>query len=396
MSTLFAYGQTGSGKTHTVSGLERLVAESLFSGSSELALSGSRRAYVSILELAGKAYDLLNGREPVTILEDASGATHFSGATEHEVPDAETLLSYIEDAAGFRHTEATERNGASSRSHAICKLRLVDSSRGDPEKPHASDGMFFLIDLAGSEVARDRAAHTAERMRETRDINVSLAALKACILARSTGAPYVPYRQNRLTRVLKHVFDPAAESRRCRTVVVACINPSFLDIGATKSTLRYGADLKTAPIAAPVAHVRVPFHPAKPLTWSRTELHQWISENVSKSRRTVLSYWSDSQSTVRPETLAPTETTRKLLALRPTEFIGRCQRTRGVTPLQAKELHAKFWGLHVDSLFEGDVRAINNRKGVMGSGPTAVATATGSAKPPRAPLKQRPTIPVVS
>lgn len=49
--TLFAYGQTGSGKTFTVSGIERLVAKSLFDGS----LQGSRKVYITIFELAGNS-----------------------------------------------------------------------------------------------------------------------------------------------------------------------------------------------------------------------------------------------------------------------------------------------------------------------------------------------------
>ncbi|KAF7554384.1 hypothetical protein G7Z17_g2937 [Cylindrodendrum hubeiense] len=51
IGTLFAYGQTGSGKTYTVSHLERLVAEELFSGR----LGGKRDIYMTIVELFGNA-----------------------------------------------------------------------------------------------------------------------------------------------------------------------------------------------------------------------------------------------------------------------------------------------------------------------------------------------------
>lgn len=49
IGTLFAYGQTGSGKTHTVSGIEKIVASELMSGS----LEGERTISVSMIELAG-------------------------------------------------------------------------------------------------------------------------------------------------------------------------------------------------------------------------------------------------------------------------------------------------------------------------------------------------------
>lgn len=51
VGTLFAYGQTGSGKTYSVTGLERLIAETMFDG----ALAGDRRLHVSIVELAGNS-----------------------------------------------------------------------------------------------------------------------------------------------------------------------------------------------------------------------------------------------------------------------------------------------------------------------------------------------------
>lgn len=49
IGTLFAYGQTGSGKTFTVSGIEKIVARELLSGS----LEGRRTISVSMIELEG-------------------------------------------------------------------------------------------------------------------------------------------------------------------------------------------------------------------------------------------------------------------------------------------------------------------------------------------------------
>lgn len=51
IGTLFAYGQTGSGKTFTISGMERLIAKSLFNGT----LGGERKVHVCIFELAGNS-----------------------------------------------------------------------------------------------------------------------------------------------------------------------------------------------------------------------------------------------------------------------------------------------------------------------------------------------------
>src|ERR1700760_2978211 len=202
ISTLFAYGQTGSGKTFTVSRLEQLVAESLMDGS----LGGERQIYMTIIDLAGNsAYDLLNSREPISILEDSFGVTQLAGANEHLVKSKEAAIDLIDRAASFRRTAPTFKNDASSRSHGICRLRIHNQSTD-------SDGLLYLIDLAGSEAARDVAVHGADRMRETREINMSLSVLKDCIRgkvqsdalrfsgAKSGKRPHVPFRQSALTK----------------------------------------------------------------------------------------------------------------------------------------------------------------------------------------------------
>lgn len=104
IGTLFAYGQTGSGKTFTVSQLEQVVAASLMDGS----LEGERQVYITIIDLAGKsAFDLLNSRKPISILEDAFGVTQLAGAEEHLAQDKDEVLNLIERAASFRRTAPT-------------------------------------------------------------------------------------------------------------------------------------------------------------------------------------------------------------------------------------------------------------------------------------------------
>lgn len=157
------------------------------------------------------------------------------------------------------------------------------------------DGLLYLIDLAGSEAARDMASHSADRMKETREINGSLSVLKDCIRGKVEAdalaavaltasksekmkmkKPHVPFRQSALTKVLKHVFDPAG-TRSCKTVVIACVNPSIVDVGASRNTLRYAEMLRVlVPNAKPVA-----YKADVPMTWSNEKLQEWINNNVS-------------------------------------------------------------------------------------------------------------------
>lgn len=147
VSTIFAYGQTGSGKTYTVSGLERSIASDLFPPTE----AGIRNIFVSIVELAGNtATDLLSARKPVSILEDSYGTTHLAGASGYHAVDRDALVSHIDRAAVLRQTAATQKNDASSRSHSVCRIRVAN-----PSLPQAEDGLLFVVDLAGSEAARD-------------------------------------------------------------------------------------------------------------------------------------------------------------------------------------------------------------------------------------------------
>jgi kinesin family member 2/24 len=309
ISTLFAYGQTGSGKTYSVSELERLAAAELMSGN----LEGNRDIYICAFELVGKEAfgksqplyfhqargcyrerffysdnpkDLLNDHRKIAVMEDAFGESQLVGAVEEKPSTAEELISHIERSMSFRKTAPTIKNDSSSRSHAVCRIRITNKDVID-----APDGLFFLVDLAGSEVDRDIKEHSRDRMMETRDINVSLSTLKDCIRGRAmwnmTGGVstnkramnvHVPFRSSILTKVLKHVFDVKGD-RYCKTTVLACVKPNAADAGPSKNTLRY-AELLRVPVAK---NKSAAYNVNIPSTWSHNALTEWIERNVSYS-----------------------------------------------------------------------------------------------------------------
>ncbi|EFY99447.2 kinesin motor domain protein [Metarhizium robertsii] len=333
IGTLFAYGQTGSGKTFTISGIEKLAAKDLLEGN----LEGDRKMFISVTEFAGNsAFDLLNGRRAISVLEDAFGNTQLAGALEHEVKAVSEVLAHIEYATKFRLTEATKRNDTSSRSHAVCRIRIEIH-----DIPGAEDGILYLVDLAGSEAARDRETHEPQRMKEAKEINVSLSVLKDCIRGKveadvligtqTKKKPYVPFRQSALTKVLKHVFDPAG-TRVCKNVIMACVNPCLLDISASRNTLRYAEMLRVF-----VPQVKgVKYRSDMPTTWNNEQLREWITANSGSP-------------SVDATVLAPHETGAQLLRLPAPEFEARCMKTPGVIHEQAFAFRQKLWQLHVDS-----------------------------------------------
>ncbi|TGZ81225.1 P-loop containing nucleoside triphosphate hydrolase protein [Ascodesmis nigricans] len=337
VSTLFAYGQTGSGKTFTVSALEELAAADIMGGS----LSGQRKVQVCVVELEGSgAYDLLNDRRAINVLEDSFGETQLVGAVEHVATDADSLLSILRRGISLRKTEATEKNDTSSRTHAVCRLRITDVT--DPSAP---DGLLFLVDLAGSEVSADSKHHSKERMKETKEINLSLATLKDCIRGRtlldstvsSKKPPHIPWRSSLLTKVLKHVFDPSSP-RQCKTAVLACIKPSSSDTAPSKNTLRY-ADMLRAP--APRSK-SMAYKPNEPRTWSNAQLKEWITKNSGDPP-------------IDADKLAPTESGIQMLKMPKGTFVERCAhveengKREQIRPELARAFYDKLWRLHIDS-----------------------------------------------
>jgi kinesin family protein 2/24 len=227
-------------------------------------------------------------------LEDSFGVTQLAGAVEHRAKLTDDALGLIETATSFRRTQPTQKNAVSSRSHAICRVRIERNTANTD-----ADGLLYLADLAGSEAARDVATTSAEGMKEAREINASLSVLKDCIRNKAESdaldnvaliasksekmkmkKPHVPFRQSALTKVLKHVFDPAG-ARNCKTVVIACVNPSIADVGASRNTLRYAEMLRVLMPKVKDAGYKSDV----PMTWKNEHLKQWIDKNVSFGAR---------------------------------------------------------------------------------------------------------------
>lgn len=275
---LLAYGQTGSGKTFTVTGLERLLVNELMDGQA----SGKKEIRVCIFEVAGSSmFDLLQDRNPLTVREDTFGTMQLGGILEKNPHTSSEFLDLIDTAKALRSTATTAKNDQSSRSHSICRIRIVDT-----ESEIADEGCIMLVDLAGSEASADSSHHSKERMAETVEINKSLNILKECITkraqwsiskAQSTSKQHVhiPFRTNKLTQVLKSAFD-VHSTRTCKTIVIACIAPSILDVAQSKNTLRYAETLRIPiPKAKPMA-----YHELTPTTWSASDVERWIQKNV--------------------------------------------------------------------------------------------------------------------
>jgi kinesin family protein 18/19 len=118
-------------------------------------------------------------------------------------------------------------------------------------------GKLSMIDLAGSE----RASHTQNkgiRMIEGANINRSLLALGNCITALSSSVSFVPYRDSKMTRLLKDSLGG-----NCRTVMIANLSPHHLHYEDTHNTLKYANRAKNIKTKAVRNVVRTNCHVSK-------------------------------------------------------------------------------------------------------------------------------------
>ena len=190
---------------------------------------------VAIFEIyGGRIQDLLNNRNKLKVLEDSRGQVIISGLGEFEATNPQEFLSLIEKGQSNRTTHATEANDVSSRSHAICQILFRDRTNNKLKSK------LSLVDLAGSERGTDTKSHNRQRRTESSEINTSLLALKECIRAIDGRAQHVPYRQSKLTQILKDSFV----SKHARTAMIATVSPGSSSADHTVNTLRYADRIK--------------------------------------------------------------------------------------------------------------------------------------------------------
>ena len=171
-------------------------------------------------------------------LEDKNQKVQIYGLTEKEVFSPKEMREVVDFANTIRTTHNTVTNETSSRSHAICNFVIkMEGKKEDEEYAKLS-----LVDLAGSERATETQSNDKSRLAEGAEINKSLLALKECIRAldakKNKGETHVPFRNSKLTLVLRDSF--LGKANLCKIIMISCISPS----NHTINTLRYSDRLK--------------------------------------------------------------------------------------------------------------------------------------------------------
>ncbi|KAK1271234.1 putative 125 kDa kinesin-related protein [Acorus gramineus] len=254
--TVFAYGQTGTGKTYTMEGGTKSKGE-LATDAGVIpravrqifdTLEAQKADYsvkVSFLELYNEEItDLLapdegtrfgeeRQRRTISLMEDGKGGVFVRGLEEEVVYSASDIYSLLERGSAKRRTADTLLNKQSSRSHSIFSItvHVREATIGGEELIKC--GKLNLVDLAGSENILRSGAREG-RAREAGEINKSLLTLGRVITALVEHSGHIPYRDSKLTRLLRESLGG-----KTKTCIIATVSPSAHCLEETLSTLDY-------------------------------------------------------------------------------------------------------------------------------------------------------------
>ncbi|KAI5056588.1 hypothetical protein GOP47_0028406 [Adiantum capillus-veneris] len=243
-ATVFAYGATGSGKTYTMAGtaedpgLMVLSLQDIFRWVSKEEKDHKYEVTCSYLEVYNEViYDLLErSSRHLELREDPEQGIIVPGLRRVQVNSAAKILELLHVGNSRRKTERTDANAISSRSHAVLEITVKKYCRNHLGS-QVLQGKISLVDLAGSERASE-TNNAGQKLRDGANINKSLLALANCINAlgkkQKKGLAYVPYRNSKLTRILKDGL-----SGNSRTCMVATVSFADHQYHHTLNTLKY-------------------------------------------------------------------------------------------------------------------------------------------------------------
>jgi hypothetical protein len=281
---LFSYGITNAGKTHTILGDTKsnnnskwgVIPRAIADVFDQMKLHPKRKVesqlYISCFEVYNEQiFDLLPkkssttriGPPPVLKVRESRGQILVRGLAKHKVTNVNYGVELTHTANSRRHTSSNNLNSGSSRSHFICQMQIISSSKQTDAKSSVSRNGYttdeeaawaqtkdistiWIVDLAGSERSK-RTGMGSSRQKEASLINKSLLTLMRCLTVMRESGRYgssnvIPFRESRLTHLfMRHLTGSSAS----QTAMLVNANPSIADFDETQHVLGYASKAKT-------------------------------------------------------------------------------------------------------------------------------------------------------
>ncbi|KAG4172180.1 hypothetical protein ERO13_A12G256300v2 [Gossypium hirsutum] len=221
-ATVVAYGARGSGKTFTIQGSERKPGLAVLAMAEILSIAeeSSKLIAVSCYEiLKDHAYDhLAPDRHEVLILEDvARGKIQLKGLSQVPVKSIEEFQKlYLSNQNSHKQSQKI----IAEPHHRSHKGLIIHVFRGN-ESNALPFGKMNFVDLAGYEDAKRKSTGSVNLL-ENNKINKSIYALHNVVYALNANESHVPYRESKLTRILRDSLGGTN-----KILMITCLNSSF-------------------------------------------------------------------------------------------------------------------------------------------------------------------------
>lgn len=165
--------------------------------------------------------------------EDVASGTQLQSQSELRAPTAEKAAFYLDAALAARSTRAGGDDRARS-SHLLFTLHVYQYHMEKCSQGAMSGGRsrLHLIDLGSCEMVPGRGEEVVGG-----SLSLSLSALGSIILALVNGAKHVPYRDHRLTVLLRESLATTS----CRTTMIAHVSDAPAHHAETLSTVQLAA-----------------------------------------------------------------------------------------------------------------------------------------------------------
>ena len=248
--TIIAYGQTSSGKTFTMGSameppgiIQHSISYVMNNRIDVIYKISFFEIYIEKINdlLSTKEKDYFNTNLRIRQLNDRFYIENLSYVEVSSYQEAINIISY---GIHNRKTSETYLNALSSRSHAFISLVAFD-------KENLTKELFKInfVDLAGSERLRNN--FNANQFNEGIRINSGLLSLSNVIMSLSRKVRHVPYRESKLTMMLKDSF-----TGQSITTMICCVSPSETNTEETLSTLNYSSFAKKIKFVA-IPHMAI-------------------------------------------------------------------------------------------------------------------------------------------
>ncbi|XP_043709890.1 kinesin-like protein KIN-14U [Telopea speciosissima] len=280
---ILAYGQTGTGKTFTMEGSNDQLGivpralEELFRQASQDS-SASFNFSMSMLEVymgslrdllapkpSARAYEISSNKCNLNIQTDPNGAVEIEKLTDVTISDFTQANRWYTKGRRARSTSWTNVNEASSRSHCLTRVTIGRSWSLAEGKTEVSK--LWMVDLGGSERLLKTGA-VGQTLDEGKAINLSLSALADVIAALKRKLRHIPYRNSKLTQILKDSLGNSSKA-----LMLVHISPCEEDVAETTCSLNFAKRAR-----AVVSNREFPEELKKQQEKRMSELHEEMRE----------------------------------------------------------------------------------------------------------------------